>query len=339
MPSTASSGWLSFARPIGRDHVRHVDPDPTSLDQRIEVICAKSGCHLGHYFGSDGYCINASCLNFLLATNKLSDPIDKDPERQVPISPISYRSLEQSTDATTPSVRLLRQVLQRHELPLETIVLGAGCFWHVEFALRRLPGVVETTAGYAGSDDASPPTYQQVCQGDTGHAEVVRVDFDPNILHPRILLDCYLALHDPTKVRAHGKHAAGTGQYRSCIFLPTDSLLQQHVQEALESCQKQLNKELSTEVRAMPCSVSEFFFPAEERHQRHDERRQEGVCSPEELLSTLAPPDWIALYGRRSDSVLGSARTLDEEVADERFSVRGSARSLDEEVANMRFMI
>jgi peptide methionine sulfoxide reductase MsrB len=65
-PSNGSSGWLSFARPIANDHVLHVDPEPGSLDRRIEVLCARSRCHLGHFFGrGEGYCINASSLNFI----------------------------------------------------------------------------------------------------------------------------------------------------------------------------------------------------------------------------------------------------------------------------------
>ena len=65
-PTTASSGWLSFVRPVADDHVKLIHPEPNALDQRIEVVCGKSGCHLGHYFGSgEGYCINASALNFI----------------------------------------------------------------------------------------------------------------------------------------------------------------------------------------------------------------------------------------------------------------------------------
>jgi methionine-S-sulfoxide reductase len=114
-------------------------------------------------------------------------------------------------------------------------------------ALRRLPGVIETWAGYAGGH-AAAPTYQQVCTGETEHAEVVKVGFDPVVLNPRILLDCFLSLHDPTKVRAQGKHAV-TGQYRSCIFV--DPSFESVVQLALHDCQAQLDKELSTQVKAM----------------------------------------------------------------------------------------
>jgi peptide-methionine (S)-S-oxide reductase len=329
MPSTASAGWFSFARPIATDHVCHVEPEFGGLDRRTEVICAKSGCHLGHCFGADGYCINASCLNFLSTTTELNDR-ETDEVTPFIVGPISYRSLELDADGS-PTTRLLRQVLQAH-VRKETLVLGAGCFWHVEFAFRRLPGVFETTAGYSGGSTPRP-SYEQVCQGGTGHAEVVKVDFDPQILHPLILLDCFLALHDPTKVRAHGKHAAGRGQYRSSIFLPSTAAapLKRHVEEALTNCQEELEKDLSTEVAAMLSADS--FYPAEERHQRHDERRKEGDWSVGEL-STLSPPEWIALYGRRQDSVLGSATTINRDAGG--FSV---ARTADEAIAEARFMI
>ena len=69
-PTTASPGWLSFSRPVADDHVILVKPNANSIDQRIEVLCAKTRCHLGHYFGiGEGYCINASALNFVAATN------------------------------------------------------------------------------------------------------------------------------------------------------------------------------------------------------------------------------------------------------------------------------
>jgi peptide-methionine (S)-S-oxide reductase len=136
----------------------------------------------------------------------------------------------------------------------------------VETALRRLPGVIDTVVGYAGGGQEQEqlfpsPTYEQVCQGTTGHAEVVRVKFHPSTLAPRILLDCFLAMHDPTKVRAHGKHARNTGQYRSCILLveaPSrderegkEESLVDTVQQALMDCESQLGNEMSTELYVM----------------------------------------------------------------------------------------
>lgn len=311
--STGSSGWLSFVRPLSPDHVQHVQPDKESTDQRIEVVCAKTGCHLGHYFGTrDGYCINASALNFipLDSSHTAVDTPQYAHQLLFAAAPVSYRSLERAQD--TPSIRLLRQVMKSCAVPTCKLVVGAGCFWHVEFALRRLVGVVDTVVGYAGGT-TQHPTYESVCKGQTGHAEVVRVEFDPAVLDLRILVDCYLAMHDPTKVRAHGKHASGIGQYRSSIFLPSgDTRTEETVRLALRDCQTQLGKELSTQVCVMTSDVSDgWFWSAEERHQRHNERRNE--CSVQEL-STLSASDWLALYGRRAASIIGSSQTINNAV-------------------------
>ena len=282
-PSTASSGWLSFSQPVSDDHIQLIHPDANSPDQRVEVVCAKSGCHLGHYFGKgNGYCINASVLNFVQATGMSSTDLKI-------LSPQSWFALEESTLLHATLKRLTRT---------EHVVLGAGCFWHVEFALRRVPGVVSTQVGYAGGSTPQP-TYEQVCASHTGYAEVVQVEFDPKVLEPRMLFDSFLALHDPTKVRAHGKHAQGIGQYRSCIFVSNDDL-KASANAALDDCRLQLNKELSTEL----CDATNFW-PAEERHQRHDERRNPTVDR-----STLPVTEWLKVYGKRSQTILGSAATL-----------------------------
>jgi methionine-S-sulfoxide reductase len=196
----------------------------------------------------------------------------------------------------------------------------------VEFALRRLVGIASTRVGFAGghSNINNPShvttSYEQVCQGHTGHAEVVRVDFLPTVLSPRTLFDCFLALHDPTKTRAHGKHAQGTGQYRSCIFVQ-DQELASIARQALDDCAAQLGKELSTELRllSMASPITRYFGEADERHQRHDEKRLLCTISSSTSihrsggLSTLDPRSWLHEYGRRRPSVLGTAETLQQQ--------------------------
>ena len=189
-PMTGSSGWLTFTRPISIDHVAHIEPEKESPDQRVEVIDSRSGAHLGHYFGTDGYCINASALRFI--------PLEStDGNENVPSAsrPVSYRSLGDFENTSgSLSVRLLNALLDK-AVRYESVALGAGCFWHVEFALRRLPGVLATETAYAGGNTQSP-TYRDVCNGDTGHAEVVKVIFDPGVLPYDILFDCFLSMHD-----------------------------------------------------------------------------------------------------------------------------------------------
>lgn len=98
---------------------------------------------------------------------------------------------------------------------LETATLGGGCFWCLEAAFERLRGVSRVVSGYAGGHDAKP-TYEAVCDGATGHAEVVQVTFDPNVIAYRTLLEVFFTIHDPTTLNRQGGDVGE--QYRSVIF-------------------------------------------------------------------------------------------------------------------------
>ncbi|KAL7534708.1 hypothetical protein ACHAWF_004919 [Thalassiosira exigua] len=308
---SASDGWLTFRSPIAEDHAQLVHPDGLDLDQRIEVVDARTGCHLGHFFGKDGYCINASALNFM----PLIDATSGDHDTLGAIGPHSWRTFLADTiekdDVKPRAVSQINDLLRKvvlSRVEKDEILLGAGCFWHVEFALRRLPGVIYTETGYAGGDLPNP-TYKDMCKGKTGHAEVVKVVFDPEVCDAARLIDCWLAMHDPTNVRAHGKRAKKTGQYRSCVFVHDDQMLRT-VNSAVKACEQQLGKELSSEVGVIE---RDGFWAAEERHQRHDERRR-GID-----LNTLSFDQWLSRYGRRSAPVLGSSESIqvfDEDLDD-----------------------
>lgn len=103
---------------------------------------------------------------------------------------------------------------------METITLGGGCFWCVEAVLKPLRGVASVESGYAGGHVRNP-TYREVCSGRTGHAEVVRVTYDPAVLPTRDLLTVFLTTHDPTTLNRQGADR-GT-QYRSVIYHETDA--------------------------------------------------------------------------------------------------------------------
>eukprot|EP00330_Aristerostoma_sp_ATCC50986_P011778 CAMPEP_0114594850 /NCGR_PEP_ID=MMETSP0125-20121206/16566_1 /TAXON_ID=485358 ORGANISM="Aristerostoma sp., Strain ATCC 50986" /NCGR_SAMPLE_ID=MMETSP0125 /ASSEMBLY_ACC=CAM_ASM_000245 /LENGTH=133 /DNA_ID=CAMNT_0001795685 /DNA_START=21 /DNA_END=422 /DNA_ORIENTATION=- len=96
-----------------------------------------------------------------------------------------------------------------------SIVFGGGCFWCVEAIFQRLKGVKKVESGYAGGSKEDP-TYQQVCTGETGHAEVVKVSYDPEIINVKEILKVHLMTHDPTQLNRQGNDV-GT-QYRSVIF-------------------------------------------------------------------------------------------------------------------------
>ncbi len=149
---------------------------------------------------------------------------------------------------------------------METATFAAGCFWGVEAAFRRLNGVQETAVGYTGGDSADP-TYQQVCAGDTGHAEAVRVTFDPERIGYEQLLEVFWTIHDPTQLNRQGPDIGS--QYRSAIF--THSPEQERA--ARESLERQAQKgrhgrKIVTEIVPAPP-----FYMAEDYHQQYLEKR------------------------------------------------------------------
>jgi len=147
----------------------------------------------------------------------------------------------------------------------QTAVLGGGCFWCLEAVFERLRGVQAVESGYAGGHDANP-SYAEVCNGDTGHAEVVRISFDPDALSFKDLLKVFFAIHDPTTKDRQGNDV-GT-QYRSVVFPQTPE--QRGEAEAviaeLERA-KLWDAPIVTEV-----AEAATFYPAEGYHQRYFER-------------------------------------------------------------------
>jgi peptide-methionine (S)-S-oxide reductase len=143
---------------------------------------------------------------------------------------------------------------------LETATLGGGCFWCLEAVFERLRGVERVVSGYAGGKTPHP-TYHQVCSGATGHAEVVQVVFDPQVVSFREILDVFFALHDPTTLNRQGADV-GT-QYRSAIFCHTPQQ-----EEAARRRIAELNEE-GVWGKPIVTEVAPFtaFFPAEDYHQ------------------------------------------------------------------------
>ena len=153
----------------------------------------------------------------------------------------------------------------------ETAIFGAGCFWGVEEAFRRIEGVVDATVGYAGGSTESP-AYREVCSGRTGHAEVVQVTFDPARVSYRDLLDAFWSLHDPTQVNRQGPDVGS--QYRSLILVnsPEQEAAARESKAALEAS-RQLPRPVATAIE--PAGP---FWPAEEYHQRYLEKRGIWSC-------------------------------------------------------------
>lgn len=157
------------------------------------------------------------------------------------------------------------------EARMETATFGAGCFWGVEAAFGRIPGVVSTTVGYAGGTTDNP-SYEEVCRGDTGHTEVVRVDFDPDRVSYAELLNAFWECHDPTQINRQGPDFGY--QYRSVVFGESDEQLAvaRASKEALANSGKH-RRPVATAIEP-----ARKFYRAEEYHQRYLAKRGQAVC-------------------------------------------------------------
>jgi peptide-methionine (S)-S-oxide reductase len=154
---------------------------------------------------------------------------------------------------------------------MEKATFGGGCFWGIEAAFSRIPGVVSATSGYMGGKTENP-SYSQVCSDTTGHAEVVQVEFDPEKVSYEKLLEAFFQMHDPTQVNRQGPDVGS--QYRSIIFYHTpeqEQTINQTFQRLQES--KKFSRPIATEVAPAPT-----FWPAEEYHQKYLERRGLASC-------------------------------------------------------------
>ena len=147
---------------------------------------------------------------------------------------------------------------------MEIAVLGLGCFWGPEIKFSKLEGVIKTEVGYCGGDSKTV-TYKEVCTGNTNHAEVVKLDFDPKIISYEKILDFFFEIHDPTTLNSQGPDF-GT-QYRSEIFYLSD-----RQKEIAENAIKKVNLKLSGNV-VTKSSLLKNYCAAEEYHQRYLEKR------------------------------------------------------------------
>jgi len=152
----------------------------------------------------------------------------------------------------------------------EQIVLGGGCFWCIEAVFRRVKGVLEAKSAYSGGKRPNP-SYEQICSGATGHAEVVRVVYDADIITLREILDIFFEIHDPTTLNQQGADR-GT-QYRSVIYYENESQ-KGVIEEVIEHHQKAFDKPIVTEVSELGA-----VYDAESYHQNYyNLNKAQGYC-------------------------------------------------------------
>lgn len=204
----SGSGWPSFTKPLKSENVVNIE-DRTHGMTRVEVRSKGADSHLGHVFpdgpGPSGlrYCVNSASMRFVPVDRLEREGYGEYLMAFAQAGVIPLEDVPARTDRQASAGR-------------EEAILAAGCFWGVEHLFRELDGVIETEVGYTGGD-VENPSYRQVTTGRTGHAEAVRIVFDPSRTSYEEILDFFFRLHDPTTMnRQHND--VGT-QYRSAIFV------------------------------------------------------------------------------------------------------------------------
>jgi peptide-methionine (S)-S-oxide reductase len=153
----------------------------------------------------------------------------------------------------------------------DSVVLGGGCFWCLDAAYKLLPGVTHVTCGYAGGSLANP-TYEQVCTEETGHAEVVRIEFDPSVITLEGVLKFFWKVHDPTQVGGQGNDMGSS--YRS-IILYSSPAQKAAAERSRAEAQKSHAEPITTEIVPLV-----KFWQAEDYHQDYfDKHPDEGYCA------------------------------------------------------------
>ncbi|HNW83532.1 MAG TPA: bifunctional methionine sulfoxide reductase B/A protein [bacterium] len=227
-------GWPSFTKSVSENAIIYV-PDYSYGMSRTEIKCGNCGSHLGHVF---------------------DDGPEPDGKRYC-VNSASLQFLPEKED----------KIMKKESST--TAIFAAGCFWGVEYKFSKEIGVISTDAGYIGGTTINP-TYQTVCSNMTGHAEAVKVVFDPAKTNYEKLVRLFFAMHDPTQVNRQGPDT-GT-QYRTAIFY-TDESQKTIAEKVKNELKSKYDKPIATEI--VPAGT---FYMAEEYHQEYIKKKGGDSC-------------------------------------------------------------